>query len=76
LNDRLNDIVSRASGLEDRRNMLIHSVWLVADDGIIRRLKIKTERRRGLSVDVQQTDTQALNELADEIETLNNNDFG
>jgi len=42
----------------------------MADDGVLRRLKIKTTRKRGLSVDSEETDAEALNKLADSIETL------
>lgn len=68
--EELEDIVRRASDAEGRRNIVVHSVWLVDDEGSSSRLKIKSERKKGLSVDLQDMDAKALHEIADVIERL------
>lgn len=66
----LQELMKRAAEIEDRRNQIIHSVWLGGDENTITRIKTKAKERHGLKFDVEDVTTKSLADDATKIKQL------
>src|SRR2546423_507267 len=48
MKQELDQLIKGIADAEQQRNQLIHSAWLVNDAGMVTRLKIAMQRKRGL----------------------------
>ncbi len=70
---RLAALLARASAAEERRNVVVHSAYLVADGtpaDIVTRFKLRAKRDKGLSHDAQDTTPADIEQVASELHTV------
>lgn len=66
--EELDGILQRASEAEQQRNTIIHSAWLTDEEDTDKspsRFKITSKRKKGFDIQVEDTDADKLNEIAD-----------
>ncbi len=69
--EKLEEILRKASEAEQRRNTVIHSVWMTDDvSGEPFRLKITSKRKKGLDIHTENIDAAELNKIADFIRNV------
>lgn len=72
--NRLKELLGRAAEAEERRNSLIHSIWLNDHvSGDVTRIKDKVKRGRGLEHQFESVSLDDLNAIADSIEVAGRN---
>jgi hypothetical protein len=67
----LDVILKRLNIVEEKRNIIIHSLWAVGDsDATITRIKTTSKQKNGLKHQFEQVTVEMLNEIAEEIAQL------
>lgn len=68
---KIKDLMKRAGRIEDKRNQIIHSLWIVGiDEDHVTRIKGTAKEKHGFKIQEQDMNSSELREIADEIKQL------